>query len=237
MAEEGDSEDREERKKTNLARTRATLLDQIERPQFSETLQQLHDLFVVQITRQSSNKDLVDRVGDVGTDDSRDVGGDLVRVGTDKVFRTTDLEGAVGEDDAVEAEGGGAFGGVAELRERETASVKAERKGRQRDGEQKVVKTHLDESVVLLIVEVNRNDRLIALQPQSHQILTQLPIAQHAHIPHLVVEEAADALFRRFHADVADVETTGLAGLRAERSAGTDGTKDGRAEEEGRVGG
>lgn len=108
-----EEEEREDR--TDLARSRSTLFDQIERPQLSKALQQLHHLLIIQITRQPSHKDLVDRIGHVGANDSGDVRGDFVRVGTDKVFGTADFEGRVGEDYAVETEGGRAFGGVAEL--------------------------------------------------------------------------------------------------------------------------
>lgn len=106
---------RQRKRKTNLAGARSTLLDQVEAPELSETLQQLHDLIIRQITRQPSDEDLVDRVGDVGGDDSGDVRSWAVGIGSHVVLWPTDLKCSVLEDDAVEAEGVGRFVGVAEL--------------------------------------------------------------------------------------------------------------------------
>lgn len=98
--------------------SRAHLLDEVERAQLAKALEQLHDLVVVEVRRESADKDLVDRVGHVGRHDAGDVRRDLVGVGAEVVLGAADLERAVGKDDAVKRERVGRLLRVAKLRVR-----------------------------------------------------------------------------------------------------------------------
>ena len=103
--------------KTHLGRASSSLFDEVERPELSETLEELHDLIVREVARQSSDKNLVDRVGDVGRDDSGNVRACHLEFGTEVVLGSPDLKRVVLEDDAVEAHGARGLVAVAELRD------------------------------------------------------------------------------------------------------------------------
>ena len=98
---------RAEERQTHLRLIRLSrLLDQVESLQLSETLEEFDDLLVVEVGRKSSDEDLVDGIGDVGRDDSRDVrsSGLCSRLGNE-ILRTTNLEDGVAKDDVVEDHG------------------------------------------------------------------------------------------------------------------------------------
>lgn len=83
-------------------------------------------------------------------------------------------------------------------------------------------RTHLYESIVLLVIEMNGNNGLVTFQTQSHQILSQPFVTQQPHFGHLGVEEMGKSFFRRFRRDVSNVESARLAGERTNRSSGSD---------------
>lgn len=64
---------------------------------------------------------------------------------------------------------------------------------------------HLDESVILFVIEMDRNYRLVALEAQPLQILAQAFVAEQVHFGHLRIEEVSDRLFGGIHRDVANV--------------------------------
>lgn len=107
--------------------------------------------------------------------------------------------------------------------------------GQQKSAIKAGVDTHLDESVVLLVTQVHRDDRLVTLQPETLQVLAEVSVAQEPALGHLRVEELPDALLGRLHADVSDIQTARLTRLRADGRARANCTEDGRAVEEGRV--
>lgn len=95
---------------------RGSFLDKVESTEFAEGLQQLHDLYIVEITWQTTNEDLVRGIGDIGRDDT----GNMSRCGmisADVVFRASDLEDLALEDDAIEAHGCRGFRSTSELKD------------------------------------------------------------------------------------------------------------------------
>jgi hypothetical protein len=90
------------------------LANEVECLQFAEAGEKLLDLLLVQVRRQATNEDLVDRVRDVRRDHTRDMDSWHGLVSS-VVLRSADLEGSVDEDDSVQINGGRGIVGTPEL--------------------------------------------------------------------------------------------------------------------------
>lgn len=88
----------------HLGHVRTALLDKIERSQLSKTLQQLHDLDVVEVTWQAAYEDFVRGIWDIGRYHSRYVRMSGSRVIANIVLGPSDLEHLIMQNDAIEAE-------------------------------------------------------------------------------------------------------------------------------------
>ena len=78
---------------------------------------------------------------------------------------------------------------------------------------------------------MHRNDWLIPRESKSLQIFSESLVAEEIHFGHFGVEELGDRFLGRFHRDVADVESTRLAGEGSDGRTGsytTGGRREGR---------
>lgn len=90
-----------------------TLLDQIEALQLAKALEQLHDLLVIEVGRETANEELVWRVGDRGADHARKHA--ERRVDADVVLGPANAERCAFPQGAVQLHCGGGFVGGTEL--------------------------------------------------------------------------------------------------------------------------
>jgi hypothetical protein len=79
----------------------STFLDEIETLELSETLEELHDLFISQVGRQATDIDLVGRILHGGGDDTGDMHRSSGTFWADVVLGSSDFEGDALEDNAV----------------------------------------------------------------------------------------------------------------------------------------
>lgn len=109
-----------------LRRSIAVLTNEVESLQLAETLKQLHHLLLVQIGRQTTNENFVDRVRYVGGYDARDVNARSTatagHIDAAIVLGSADFERSIDEYYAIEGHGGGGVLGAAEL-ERRSARI------------------------------------------------------------------------------------------------------------------
>lgn len=194
--------------------------DKVERPELAETLEELHDVFFVQISRQTADEHFVDGIGDVGGYDTWNMDTRRGHIHSTIIFRTTDFKRAVDEDDAVEGHRGCSIFCAAELCEqRRSADILPHGKKRL---------ANLNERVVLFVVALYREDRVTRSSGPN------------AHFNHLRVEEVSQILLIDVWGDAANVETARLArkvrvganshaeGLDRHRGREARNTKDGR---------
>ena len=88
-----------------LTRTTSTFSDKVEGFKLPEALQEFHYLLFIQVRRQGSNEDLVDRVRDVGADNTWNMSAGSDRLRTAIILGSTDLEGTIDENDTIERHG------------------------------------------------------------------------------------------------------------------------------------
>jgi len=88
-----------------LARSASTFSDKVEGFKLSEALQKFHHLLFIQVCRQGSDENFVDRIRDVGADNAWNVSARTYRFRTTIILGSTDLEGTADENDTIERHG------------------------------------------------------------------------------------------------------------------------------------
>ena len=56
-----------------LGCTSSIFSNKVERPELAETLEELHDVFFVEVSRQTADKHFVNRIRNIGGDDARNM--------------------------------------------------------------------------------------------------------------------------------------------------------------------